>query len=80
MLIHLLVSLCIGALFGFIANRIMSGNSGSFLWNAILGMIGGVVGGYLGSLLGIGGGWLSGILLTIAGSCLVIWVARKIAK
>ena len=80
MLIHLLVSICIGALAGFAANRIMNGSSGSFLRNALLGIVGGFVGGFLGDLIGIGGGWISSILLAIAGSCLVIWLVRKFAK
>ncbi|MBR6165007.1 MAG: GlsB/YeaQ/YmgE family stress response membrane protein [Clostridia bacterium] len=80
MLIHLLVSLCIGAFNGFAANKIMKGDSSGFLRNALLGIVGGLVGGFLGNLIGIGDGWISGIILAIAGSCLVIWVVRKIAK
>ena len=48
MLIHLLVSLCIGALCGFAANKIMKGDSQSILWNAVLGIVGGLVGGLCG--------------------------------
>ena len=49
--------------------------------NALLGIVGGLVGGFLGNLIGIGGGgWISSILLAIGGSCLVVWLARKIAK
>ncbi len=80
MLIHLLVSLCVGALCGCAANKIMKGRPKGFFRNALLGIIGGLVGGFLGNLIGIGDGWLSGIILAIAGSCLVIWIARKIAK
>ena len=80
-MLHLLVSLCIGALSGSIATKIMNGKPKGFLRNALLGVIGGVVGGYLGNLIGIGGdGWISSILLAIGGSCLVIWIARKLAK
>ncbi len=80
MLIHLLVSLCIGAVSGFAANKIMNNGSKGFLRNAVLGIVGGLVGGFLGNLIGIGDGWISSIVLAIAGSCLIIWVARKIAK
>ena len=80
MLIHLLVSLCIGALCGFAANKIMKGSSQGFLRNALLGIAGGLVGGFLGNLIGIGDGWISSIILAIAGSCLVVWVVRKVAK
>ena len=80
MLYQLIVSLAIGGLCGFAANKLMKGNSSSILWNVILGVVGGLVGGFLGNLIGIGDGWISGIILTIAGSCLVIWLARKFAK
>ena len=49
MLIHLLVSLCIGALCGFAANKIMNGSSQGFLRNALLGIVGGLVGGFSGN-------------------------------
>ena len=78
MLIHLLVSLCIGALCGFAANKIMKTNSKGFLRNALLGVVGGLVGGFLGNLIGIGDGWISSIVLAIAGSCLVVWAVRKL--
>ncbi len=80
MLVQLLVSVCIGALSGFAANKIMKGSSDGFLRNALLGIAGGLVGGFLGNLLGIGGGWVSSILLAIAGSCLLIWLIGKIKK
>lgn len=80
MLMKLLVALCVGALSGFCANKIMDGTSKGFLRNALLGIVGGLVGGFLGDLIGIGDGWISGIVLAIAGSCLVLWVVRKFAK
>ena len=80
MLYQLIVSLAIGGLCGFAANKLMKGDSGSILKNVILGVVGGLVGGWLGSLLGIGGGWVTSILLAIGGSCLVVWIARKLFK
>ena len=81
MLLRLLASLVIGALSGARANKIMNGNPKGFFQNAFLGIIGGLVGGFLGDLIGIGsGGWISSILLAIAGSCLVVCIARKIIK
>ena len=81
MLLHLLASLIIGALAGASATRIMNGNPKGFFQNALLGIVGGLVGGWLGGLLGIGGeGWISGILLAIGGSCLIMWLAGKLAK
>ena len=45
MLIHLLVSLCVGALCGSVACKIMKGEPKGFLRNALLGIVGGIVGG-----------------------------------
>lgn len=77
MLVQLLIELAIGGLCGYAANKIMNGDSGSILKNVILGVVGGIVGGFLGNLIGIGGGWVTGILLSIGGACLVVWVYRK---
>ena len=80
MLLKLIIELAIGGLCGFAANKIMNGNSSSIIRNVILGLIGGFVGGLIGNLLGIGGGWVTGLLLSIGGACLVVWVARKLIK
>ncbi len=80
MLIQLIVSLAIGGVCGFAANKLMKGRTDSILRNVILGVVGGIVGGWLGSLLGIGGGWVTSILLAIGGSCLVVWVCNKVFK
>ena len=58
----------------------MKGDTSSILKNLILGVIGGFVGGLIGNLLGIGGGWITGIILCIVGSCLVVWLFRKLVK
>ena len=58
----------------------MASRAGKIVRNVLLGLIGGFVGGLLGNLIGIGDGWVSGILLSIGGSCLVIWLVRKFLK
>ena len=80
MLVQLLIEIVIGGLCGFAANKIMGGKTDNILMNVLLGIGGGFVGGLIGNLLGVGGGWLTGILLCIGGSCLIIWLWRKIAK
>ena len=80
MLVKLLIELVIGGLCGFAANKIMKGDSGSILKNVILGVVGGIVGGLIGNLIGIGGGWVMGIILSIGGACLVVWLFRKLFK
>ena len=77
---QLIIELIIGGLCGFAANKIMKSDSGSILKNVVLGIVGGLVGGFLGNLIGIGEGWLTGILLSIGGACLVVWLARKLLK
>ena len=79
MLVQLLIELAIGALCGFAANKIMGGSS-NLIKNIVLGLVGGIVGGLIGNLLGVGGGWVTGILLSIGGACLVVWLYRKIFK
>lgn len=79
-IVKLIIELVIGGLCGCAANKLMKGDSGSVLKNVILGLVGGLVGGWLGNLIGIGGGWVTGILLSIAGACLVVWLVRKLVK
>ncbi|MBR0136196.1 MAG: GlsB/YeaQ/YmgE family stress response membrane protein [Clostridia bacterium] len=80
MIWKLIVELAIGALCGFVANKLMNGGSGGLLKNIILGLVGGLVGGLIGNLLGVGGGWVTGILLSIGGACLVVWLVKKFLK
>ena len=80
MLIKLIIEIVIGGLCGYAANKIMKGDTSNILKNIGLGIIGGFVGGIIGNLIGLGGGWITGIILSIAGSCLVVWLFRKLFK
>lgn len=80
MFVKLLIELVIGGLCGYAANILMKGKSDGILKNVLLGLVGGLVGGLIGNLLGIGGGWVTGILLSIGGACLVVWLYRKFFK
>ncbi len=80
MLWHLIVEIVIGGLCGFAANKLMKGDTSSILKNVLLGVVGGFVGGLIGNLIGIGGGWVTGLILSIIGSCLVIWIVRLVTK
>lgn len=79
MLIQLIVEILLGALIGWIAGNIMK-SKGGFWRNVIIGVLGGALGGWIGNLIGLGGGWITGILLSIGGACLLIWLAKKILK
>ena len=52
----------------------MKVNGKKWWFYVIVGLIGGVVGGVLGSLIPVGGGWIFGIILSIVGACLVVWL------
>ena len=80
MLIKLLIELVTGGLCGYAANRLMKGKTDSILLNVVLGVVGGIVGGFLGNLIGLGDGWITDILLSIGGACLVVWLYRKLVK
>ena len=80
MFIYWIIKIALWALAGMIACKIMKGEPNGLLGNIILGLVGGIVGGFLGNLIGAGDGWIMSILLAIAGSCLVVWVARKLAR
>ena len=76
-----LVELVIGGLCGFVASKIMKVSGKKWWFYVIVGLIGGVVGGVLGSLIPVADGWIFGIILSIVGSCLVVWLYKKfIAK
>ena len=76
-----LVELVIGGLCGFVASKIMKVSGKKWWFYVIVGLIGGVVGGLLASLIPVAGGWVFGIILSIVGSCLVVWLYKKfIAK
>ena len=79
-----LVEIVIGALCGFAASKLLKVNGKKWWFYIIVGVLGGVVGGVIGSLLGgllgVGGGWAFGIILAIAGSCVVVWLYKKFFK
>lgn len=80
MLWQILVEIVIGALCGFAASKIMKVNDKGILFYIIVGVVGGVVGGILGNLIPLGGGWIMGIIFSIVGSCLVVWLYKKLFK
>ena len=77
---HILVEIAIGAICGFAASKLMKVNGKSLLFYIIVGVIGGAVGGVLGNLIKTGGGWVMGIIFSIIGSCLVVWLYKKLFK
>lgn len=80
MIWKILVELVIGGLCGFAAGKLMKVDGKKWWFYVIVGLLGGVVGGLLGSLIPLGGGWLFGIIFSIIGSCLVVWLYKKLFK
>ncbi len=78
--IKLLVEIVIGGLCGFAASKLLKVGNKSILFYIIVGVIGGAVGGALGSLIPVGSGWVFGVILAIVGSCLVVWLYKKLFK
>ncbi len=80
MLWNIIITLCIGALIGWLAGLVMGSKQG-FLMNAVLGIAGSFVGRLLAGLLGITAKEISigGIAISVLGACLVIWLFRKLS-
>ena len=74
----ILLWLIFGALVGWLAGTIM-GSKKSLLRNIVLGISGSFVGGFVASLMGIGtisGFNVFNIIISVAGACLLIFIAR----
>ena len=77
----LILSIIMGILAGFIANKVMKRNSDGCLWNFVLGIIGGFAGGFLFDLLKISWGGTIGRLGTaVVGAVVVLWIAAQLKK
>lgn len=78
---HLVWTILIGAAAGWLATRIMKSSEDRLGVNIVLGVLGGVVGGFAFGLLGISAYTLVGRLVTAtAGAILLIVLARAIRK
>lgn len=79
MLINIIITILIGALVGWLAGLIMKTDHGFWL-RVLLGVVGSAVGRLIAGLLGIHAETVSigGILISVAGACLVVWLMRKL--
>ena len=74
-------SIIIGCLAGFCAGKLMKGGGMGFIMNLVLGLFGGLVGGWLFEQLGIQWGGILGQLGTaIVGAVAILWIASLIKK
>jgi uncharacterized membrane protein YeaQ/YmgE (transglycosylase-associated protein family) len=71
----------VGLIAGWAAGKIMKGGGYGVMADILLGIVGGVVGGWVIRLLGIGsGGFIWSILVAILGAVILIWITRLIKK
>lgn len=79
-IVNFIITLIIGGVSGWIAGKLMD-SEGSMLRNIILGLVGGVVGSVVLGVLGISGsGLIGGILVSVFGACLLVFIAKKLIK
>ena len=75
--------LILGALSGWIANRLMKNSSSGLIDNIIIGIIGAFIGGFVFNFLGaqsITGFNLHSIFVSVVGACILLWIINKIRK
>lgn len=74
-------SIIIGCIAGFVAGKLIKGGGFGFIVNLVLGLFGGVLGGWLFEQLGIQwGGLLSQLGTATIGAAVILWVASLIKK
>ena len=74
--------LVLGALSGWIANRLMNSQTG-LIDNIIIGIIGAFIGGIVFNFLGaqtVTGLNLHSVFVSVIGSCILLWIINKIKK
>ena len=73
----LIIAICIGIAAGFLAGKIMNGSGYGIVMDLVLGMLGGIFGGFVLGLLGIGASGIIGrILVSTFGAVMLIWAVR----
>ena len=77
----IIYSLLLGCLAGFCAGKLMKGGGFGIIMNIVLGLFGGVLGGWLFDMLGIEWGGILGQLGTaIIGAVAILWIASFFKK
>jgi len=78
---NFLIFIVIGAIAGWLAGTIMKGGGYGFLINAILGIIGGLVGGWIFGVLGISmGGDFGPFITAVVGAVVILFIAGLFKK
>jgi uncharacterized membrane protein YeaQ/YmgE (transglycosylase-associated protein family) len=71
----------LGLVAGLIAKALMPGKDpGGWIVTAVLGIAGSIVGGWLFGVLGVGGGGPAGLIGSVIGALILLWVYRVVKK
>ena len=72
----------VGLIAGWLAGRIMGKGGYGPLMDMVLGILGGIVGGFLLSLVGLAstGGIIADIVVATIGAVFLIWISRMLKK
>ncbi len=72
----------VGAAAGWLAGNLFKGGSFGFWINALIGIVGGVLGGWVFNAIGIsmGPGLLGSLITAVIGGGLLVWIAGLIKK
>ncbi len=79
---HLLWWILVGLIAGWATGKIMRGGGYGFFADVALGIVGAIVGGFLAGMIGLSrsGGIIYTILVSLAGSILVVYLFRLITR
>ena len=75
--------LVLGALSGWLANKLMKNSSSGLIDNIIIGIIGSFIGGFVFNFFGaqtITGLNLHSIFVSVVGACILLWIINKIRR
>jgi uncharacterized membrane protein YeaQ/YmgE (transglycosylase-associated protein family) len=70
----------VGLIAGWLAGQVMKG--GGYGVDIILGILGGILGGWIFGMLGIwhGGGMIGSIIVAFVGAVILVWITRLLKK
>lgn len=77
MILAIILEILIGALVGWLAGIFMKSKHGFWI-NCLVGIVGSVLGGWIAGLIGIGGGLIVSLIISVLGTCLLIFLLRLI--
>jgi uncharacterized membrane protein YeaQ/YmgE (transglycosylase-associated protein family) len=77
----LIVWLIVGAIAGFLASKVLTGKGMGIIWDVVVGILGGIVGGWLASLAHISvGNIFVEIVVAFVGAVILLVVFRAVTR